>query len=309
MAEGILERLAAGPVLGDGGYLIELERRGWVKAGDWLPFVVLDNPAELRQLHREFIRAGAEVIQSLTFFGTPSGLDWGKRGHDAEALNRDGARLAKEIAGDGAMVAGTISNARLMTRDMPAAGSQVKPLLDKARRQFRDQARWLAEAGSDFLILETFFRLDEALIAIEEAKTTGLPVICTMTLQVNPVTWDGFTPAECAKRLRAGGADVVGVNCEQDTYTVRPLIRAMRDAVDGPIAAQPYGLRELPEARGFAGGAATWEGRQISRKEWGEFAAAAVEMGVGYLGACCGTGPSGIRGMAEALGKRTLIDV
>src|SRR5205085_6495785 len=108
---GILERLKRGVVLGAEGYVFELERRGYIKAGPYVPEVILDEPEALRQLHREFLRAGADVMVALTYYAHRDKLaDVGRAG-DLEAMNRAAVRLANEVAAEGgALVAGNICN-------------------------------------------------------------------------------------------------------------------------------------------------------------------------------------------------------
>src|SRR6187431_3791583 len=113
MAKSIRELLKSGVVIGDGGYLIELERRGYVDSGSgrekvgtgkgsgqFTPEVAIENPEALRQLHREFLAAGSEVLQALTFFGTREKLSRAGYGKETEAINAAAVKLAKEIAGD-----------------------------------------------------------------------------------------------------------------------------------------------------------------------------------------------------------------
>src|SRR5260221_748455 len=157
-------------VLGDGGYLIELERRGYVDSGSgrervgtgkgsgqFTPEVALENPDALRELHREFLAAGSQVLQALTFFGTREKLSRAGYGAQTEAINHAAVRLAREAAGDRALVAGTICRTQLFEREGPSAAGHGPDL-------FAEQARLLKEAKVDFLILETFFRLDEMLL-------------------------------------------------------------------------------------------------------------------------------------------------
>src|SRR5499433_4337088 len=112
--------LEEGVVLGDGGYLIELERRGYVASGSrrekvgtgkgsgqFTPEVAIENPEALRQLHKEFLNAGSEVLQALTFFGTREKLDRAGYGGQTEAINHAAVRIAREVAGDSALVAGS----------------------------------------------------------------------------------------------------------------------------------------------------------------------------------------------------------
>src|SRR5215467_7424697 len=176
-----------GTVLGDGGYLLELERRGYVDSGSerekvgtgkgsgqFTPEVAVENPDALRGLHREFLGAGAQVLQALTFFATREKLSRAGYGEQTEAINAAAVRLAREVAGDAALVAGSVSRTQLFEREGPSAAGHVRDLLT-------EQVRLLAEAKVDFLILETFFHLQEMLIAIECARATGLPIVATMT--------------------------------------------------------------------------------------------------------------------------------
>src|SRR5437660_6600281 len=141
--ENILERIARqGMVLGDGGYLIELERRGWVDSGSgrekvgtgkgsgqFTPEVAIEHPDGLRELHREFLNAGSQVLQALTFFGTREKLNRAGYGGQTEAINTAAVRIAREEAGNRALVAGSVSRTQLFERECPAAANQVRDLL------------------------------------------------------------------------------------------------------------------------------------------------------------------------------------
>merc|ERR1719338_81807 len=103
--QGLLERPAAGPVIGDGGFIFALEKRGFVKAGPWTPEATVEHPDAVRQLHREFLRAGSDVMQAFTFYASEDKLI--NRGNMAgqkigvEAINREAAKLAREVANEG----------------------------------------------------------------------------------------------------------------------------------------------------------------------------------------------------------------
>src|SRR4051795_4162999 len=115
-----MERLSRGVVLGAEGYLFELERRGYLKSGPYVPEVVLDFPEAVRELHREFLRAGAEVMVAFTYYGHREKLRAGGRGDALEPLTRDALRLAKEVAAEGdALVAGNICNTWAYDPDAP----------------------------------------------------------------------------------------------------------------------------------------------------------------------------------------------
>src|SRR6266511_4412273 len=215
--------LKEGTVLGDGGYLIELERRGYVDSGSrrekvgtgkgtgqFTPEVAIENPDALRELHREFLRAGSQVLQALTFFATRDKLSRAGYGAQTEGINHAAVRLAKEVAGDKALVAGSVSRTQLLERVGPPALSHAKDLI-------AEQIRLLQDAGVDFLILETFFRLDEMLAALEVARPSGLPVVATMSFRpLITQCSDDHTPAECARAMSQAGAIAVGANCEQE---------------------------------------------------------------------------------------------
>ena len=134
------QRLADGVVLGAEGYVFELERRGYIKAGPFVPEVILDEPDALRQLHREFLRAGSDVMVALTYYAHRDKLrDVGRDG-DLEQLNRQAVRIANEIAAEGgALVAGNICNTWSYDPELPEASGAV------VRAQYEEQLAWAAE--------------------------------------------------------------------------------------------------------------------------------------------------------------------
>jgi betaine-homocysteine S-methyltransferase len=310
--EGILERIERrGVVLGDGGYLIELERRGYVDSGSereevgtgrgsgqFTPEVTIEHPQALCCLHEEFVRAGSEVLQALTFFATREKLTRAGYGAQTEAINEAAVKIAREAAGDTALVAGSVARTQLFEREGPSAAGHARDLM-------AEQVRLLASARVDFLVLETFFRLDEMLLGLECARESGLPVVATMSFR--PTTWesgDGHSPAECARAMASAGADVVGVNCEQEPERMLPVVREMRAAVDVPIAAQPAAFRTTDETPAFTKVPEfpdDLETIQVSRRQFRDFARAARDEGIGYLGGCCGCNASYIRAMSRGL--------
>jgi betaine-homocysteine S-methyltransferase len=306
-----LELLQQGVILGDGGYLIELERRGYVNSGsgseqvgtgkgsgEFTPQVAIENPAALSELHQEFLNAGSQVIQALTFFGTREKLSRAGYSAQTEAINAAAVRLAKEVAGDKALVAGSISRTQLVERGESDA-------LAKARHHIAEQISMLKDAGVDLLILETFFHLSEMKVALECAAASGLPTVATMSFRpIIDACSDGHTPAECARVMAALGADAVGANCEQEPERMLPLLRQMRDAVDVPIAAQPAAFRTTHECHSFTRQPAfpdDLETIQVSRREFVEFGKVAADEGIRFVGGCCGCNAAYIRALARGL--------
>src|SRR5947199_8264696 len=132
MSKGILERLAEGPVLGDGGYLLELEKRGYVQAGPFTPEVVIEHPDALAQLHREFLRAGAEVMQTMTFYASDDKLATVGMAGKVDEINREAVRIAREVAAEGdALVAGNLSLTWAYDPKDQGSPDHVRTLLDR----------------------------------------------------------------------------------------------------------------------------------------------------------------------------------
>lgn len=309
--KSILELLAQGAVIGDGGYLIELERRGWVDSGSgreqvgtgrgsgqFTPEVAIERPEALQELHREFLNAGSQVIQALTFFGTREKLNRAGYGAQTEEINFAAVKLAKEVAGGGALVAGSVSRTQLVEREGMGA-------LSTARDHIAEQIRLLKDAGVDFLILETFFHLAEMKVALEAAAESGLPTVATMSFR--PLVTqcsDGHTPAECARVMADLGAAAVGANCEQDPGRMLSLLCEMRDAADVPIAAQPSAFRTTDECHSFTRLPQfpdTLESIQIARTEFVDFGRIARSEGIRYVGGCCGCNAAYIRSLAAGV--------
>jgi betaine-homocysteine S-methyltransferase len=299
--KGILERLKDGVVLGDGGYLLELEKRGWVQAGPFTPEVVLRRPEAVKELHTEFRTAGAEVLQALTFYASRDKLATVGLAGKLEDMNRQAVRLAREAGGDDCLVAGNIS----LTWMYEEGSATAK---DTVERTFDEQLAVQVEAGVDFVIGETYSWLGEALIAVACGKKTKLPTMVTVCFENQDVTSDGKTAAECAKALVDAGADIVGINCLRNPEHTLPLMEQMRKAVSVPLACQPVGYRtpkDKPDFTSLPEFPFGLDVLQLGRKEMADYALRARDMGIGYIGSCCGCVATHVREMARALGKQS----
>jgi len=242
--QGLLERLEQGPVICAEGYLFECERRGYLQAGAFVPEVVLDHPEVVTELHREFVHAGSDVVEAFTYYGHREKLRIVGKEHLLEELNRRALELAREVADEsGALFAGDLSNTNIFTEDDESRQT--------VRAMFEEQTAWAVDAGVDFIIAETFSHAEEALIALDVIKQTGLPAVVTMALHREPVTRDGLTPAEACKRLEDGGADVVGLNCIRGPATMLPHLESIRAAVSCHVAALPVPYRTHAEQPTF----------------------------------------------------------
>ncbi len=296
--KGILERLEEGVVLGDGGYIIELEQRGWVVTGAFTPEITMTHPNAVRELHTEMKNAGCDVLQVMAFYGSREKLETVGYGDLTREINKAATDIAREVAGDEMLVAGNLSTTWMWEPDDERSDRLVAEMFDEQIE---------AQEGVDFVLGELFFYLGEAFLCAERIKAkTSLPSMITMSFRADNVTADGFTAAECARRLHDAGVDIIGLNCMRDPTHMYPLIQEMRDAFDGYLAAQPVGFRttdEIPWFSGLPSFPDRLEPTQLTRYELGEFAAKARDMGVNYIGGCCGCKSTHMREMAKELGK------
>lgn len=309
---GLLERLAAGPVICAEGYLFELERAGYLTAGPYVPEVVLEHPDAVIRLHRDFLRAGSDVMLAFTYYAHREKLRLIGREGEIESMNRVAVRLARTVAQEGdALVAGNVCNSNIFVDGDAESARTVRAMFD-------EQVAWAIDEGVDFFVAETIAYLGEALLALEAIQETGLPAVVNLAIFRDGHTREGLTPAEACKRLEDAGADVVGLNCLRGPATMLPLLEAIRAAVSCHVSALPVAYRTtenepiflslsdpdcacLPEGRAFPTGL---DNLACNRYDIAEFTRDARTIGVNYLGVCCGAAPHHVRSMAEALGRQ-----
>jgi betaine-homocysteine S-methyltransferase len=243
---------------------------------------------------------------ALTYYAHREKLkDVGREG-DLEAMNRQAVQIAREVAREGgALVAGNVCNTWAYDPDNPATREVV-------RAMYSEQLGWAVEEGIDFVISETNDYLGEALIALEVIRDLGLPALVTLASTQPDQTRDGYGYVEACRILAAEGAQVVGLNCDRGPETMLPLIARIREAVDCSVAVQPVPYRTTAAAptmvalRSAAGDQAfpvALDPFTCTRFEMAQFALRVRELGVDYVGICCGAGPHHVRAMAEALGR------
>ena len=310
--KSLTERLTDGPVICAEGYLFELERRGYLQAGAYVPEVVIEHPELVAELHREFVHAGSDVVEAFTYYAHREKLRIVGRENDLERINRQALQIAKDVASEhGSLFAGNICNTNIYD---PADATTHKAV----RGMFEEQVAWAIDANVDFIIGETFSYAAEALIALDVIKKAGKPAVITLAVHREPQTRDGWSVAEACKRMECAGSDVVGLNCIRGPHTMMPLLREIRAAVKGHVAALPVPYRTtdkeptfqsltdpnctcLPGDRPFP---VALDPFTCNRFEIAEFGNEAFALGARYLGVCCGAGPHHIRALAEALGRR-----
>ena len=242
----------------------------------------------IREIHQEYRRAGADVLETNTFGANRFRLrGYGLEGA-VEEINTAAARLARDVAGDELFVAGSIGPIGLRLEPYGATSRQ------EAREAFRDQAAALAEGGADLFILETFSDLEEIRQAVAGCRDAStLPVIGQMTIQTDRQTTYGDTPEHIARELEELGVDAVGLNCSVGPAIILEAIARMSRATDLPISAVPNaGLPKEVQGRKM----------YLADPEYmASYARKLVQAGTSIVGGCCGTTPAHIREMANQL--------
>jgi len=298
----LVGRLASGEVvLGDGSYIMTLEKRGYATAGSWTPESAAEHPEAVEQLGIEFARAGADITQTFTFWAHEDALPKGCKFSCAE-INQAACDIAKKVSrSKGTIVAGGITQTGTFT-----LGKSVKA---QVQEELRQALEVLIKNEVDLIICEYFRNILEMEWAIEVALEYDIPVAATMCM--GPGGDDsGVGVGECAVRMAKAGALLVGVNCLFDPFICIEVLKSMKVALDAfelspYLMAQPLGYR-VPD-----GGSFGWvevpefpfsvEPRQITRWEARRWARQAFQLGVRYIGGCCGFEPYHIRAMAEEL--------
>ena len=294
----LMEMLAEGVVLGDGGMFLESLHRGYS-----VPQIIGDEPQALRQIHKDYYNAGSQVLQALTWFTSAPQLEerygWGNR---MDEINSTAIRVAKEASEYSVPVGGCLVSTMTGSRSGPPVfDPEDESSHARAMVEWDEQIEVLVEAGADFLIPETFFRFDEIRVCLKSCKKVDLPTMVLLGIGSPEQTHDGVGAAECARILEAEGADVVGTVCIGDPDQMLPTTLEMRNAVDIPVACQPKGFRQAKDTEEVGYNVARYQ-MATSPEQMGEFAIKAKAEGINYVGACCGAGPSHIKAMAEALG-------
>ena len=301
----ILEKLGQKPVIGDGGTIFELERRGYVSAGPFTPQAVLDHPDAVKQLQIDFARAGAEVLQACTYYAHEEKLKVMGLSSALKEINSQAVKIARQVADKyNTLVAGNICNTWAYEPGDTSTHQET-------RRQFDKQILYQADQGVDFFIAETIEYLGEAEIALEAIKSSGLPAMITLGFKRDDKTLEGIELEKSFKILEDKGADIVGINCFRDPERVLPLAKRVREAVNCFIATQPVAYRcsherpyfQIQEFNGRIAFPLDLDPFVLTRGEMATYALEAQDIGINYIGACCGAAPHHIRAMAEALDR------
>lgn len=248
----------------------------------------LTAPDLVREVHREYVNAGADIIETNSFGATRHKLRQYGLEEKLREINIAAAQLAREVAGTEVLVAGAIG----------PLGIRIEPFgptsFDEAKDLFKEQAEALLEGGVDLFILETFSELPVIEQAIRAVRELGdIPVIAQMTIQMDGNTSFGTTPEVFTARLDELGADVIGLNCGMGPNHILSALEKMRSITSRPLSAQPNaGLPRDVQGRQFYMG---------SPEYMATFAKRFVQAGARFVGGCCGTTPTHIKLIADSV--------
>ena len=248
----------------------------------------LTSPDLVREVHEEYVRAGSDILETNSFGATRHKLQSYGLEEKVREINEAAARIAKEAAGEKALVAGAIG----------PLGLRIEPYgptsFDEAKGIYMEQVRGLLDGGVDLFILETFSELP----AIEQAiravlELSDLPIVAQMTIQMDGSTSFGTTSEVFTARLNELGVVFIGFNCGVGPTHVLSALEKMREVTERPLSAQPNaGLPRDVQGRQFYMG---------SPEYMATFARRFVQAGAKFVGGCCGTTPTHIKLIADSI--------
>jgi len=280
--------IAAGPVVTDGAWGTQLQALGLpggVCPDEWN----LSHPDIVDQVPRRYVEAGSQIVLTNTFRANRIALAAYNLADKVAEINRRGVEISRSAVGDRARVFASMGP----TGKMLMAGEVSEDELGAA---FAEQARTLADAGAEALVIETMAELEEAELAVAAARQTGLPVVACVVFDSgadHDRTMMGVTPEQAAARLTKAGADVVGANCGQGIAGYVDICRRMRTATDRPLWIKANA--GIPEVVG---------GKVVYRTSPEEFAShvpALLAAGAQFVGGCCGTSPAYIAALCKEI--------
>ena len=294
MSRLFTERLSEGPILADGAMGTELIRLANVTADTWLEGLNLTAPELVKQVHLDYLKAGAELIETNTYGANRVRLGSYGQADSVKKINSKAVQIAREaerLTGQQVWIAGAVG----------PLGKGIEPLgpitVDDARGAFAEQIKALADAGVDVLLLETFPSLAEIQLAVTVAgQVTDLPVVAQLTFTEEGRTLAGDSPEEVAKALADYNLTAIGANCSVGSQPMLDVVEAMAQVTDTRLSA-------LPNA-GFPTGV---DGRLFylsSPAYMADYAGQILDAGASIIGGCCGTTPEHIAAIRSVMRER-----
>ena len=317
MKKDLLTRLNEGPIICAEGYLFAMERRGYLSAGAFVPEVVLEHPEVVSQLHKEFIRAGSDVVQAFTYYGHREKLRIIGKEDLLEPLQKSALKIANDAKNSfkdlDLMVCGDVANTNIFDPNDKNSFAQCQ-------KMYEEQVKWAKEAGVDFIVAETISWVDEMKIALKAIKDEGLIAVANYAIPRGEKTRDGYSVVDACKIIEDLGADVVGLNCYRGPEMTMKHLKDIRKNVSCHVAGLPVPYRTtekdptflnikdnqcdcIPGDNAFP---IALDNLYCNRFEMAEFAKDCVQQNINFIGICCGAEPHHVREMALAVGKKPI---
>lgn len=273
-------------LISDGATGSNLQSRGLDKgkaAETW----VLENPDAIQQLHNDFLESGANILLTCTFGANHFRLEHGGLGNKVNTVNHKAVEIARKAIGEQEV---------LLAGSMGPLGQMLKPLglleIDEAQQAYAEQAKALAHAGADFLLIETQFDINEARAAIQGALSVcELAIICSFSYDRGTKTMMGTSPTKMAQELADFDLAALGINCGKSLENNLSCLQELVSVTDKAVWFKPNaGLPTLDEM-----GDAIYS---ITPAEMGAQAPSWVKAGAAIIGGCCGTSPEHLAAIA-----------
>jgi methionine synthase I (cobalamin-dependent) len=283
--------LTHGPVVTDGAWGTELQARG-LPIGEFPDAWNLTHPEHVAEVALAYVESGSQIILTNTFGANRIRLAENGLADCVTKINRRGVEISREAAGSRARVFASIgpSGKLLMSGEVSA---------EDLSAAFAEQARALAEAGADALVVETISDLEEGRIAVTAACQTGLPVVASAVFDSGKHkdrTMMGSTPEQAAEIFTAAGAEVIGANCGQGIGGFAAICKRLRATTDRPIWIKANaGLPKLVDGRAVY---------DTTPEAFAAFLPQLLELGASFIGGCCGTNPDFIRAVVRVVQGR-----
>ena len=317
MKKDLLTRLNEGPIICAEGYLFAMERRGYLSAGAFVPEVVLEHPEVVSQLHKEFIRAGSDVVQAFTYYGHREKLRIIGKEDLLEPLQKNALKIANDAKDSfkdlDLMVCGDVANTNIFDPN-------DKNSFIECQKMYEEQVKWAKEAGVDFIVAETISWVEEMKIALKAIRDEGLIAVANYAIPRGEKTRDGYSVVDACKIIEDLGADVVGLNCYRGPEMTMKHLKDIRKNVSCHVAGLPVPYRTtekdptflnikdnqcdcIPGDNAFP---IALDNLYCNRFEMAEFAKDCVQQNINFIGICCGAEPHHVREMALAIGKKPI---
>ena len=317
MKKDLLTRLNEGPIICAEGYLFAMERRGYLSAGAFVPEVVLEHPEVVSHLHKEFIRAGSDVVQAFTYYGHREKLRIIGKEDLLEPLQKNALKIANDAKDSfkdlDLMVCGDVANTNIFDPN-------DKNSFIECQKMYEEQVKWAKEAGVDFIVAETISWVEEMKIALKAIKDEGLIAVANYAIPRGEKTRDGYSVVDACKIIEDLGADVVGLNCYRGPDMTMKHLKDIRKNVSCHVAGLPVPYRTtekdptflnikdnqcdcIPGDNAFP---IALDNLYCNRFEMAEFAKDCVQQNINFIGICCGAEPHHVREMALAIGKKPI---